>query len=498
MAQDSDKKDNTGSKKTHTAIKLAPQNPSERTSGGRPDPGPGDLAAQPSSMPVDVELPSPPTDSQLITKSIPGSIPDAVISELPEITETKQMTSGSKMLKSGSHKSGSNQATSSEAASGGGVSQMIAEDSAKKRPHSGSHKSGAASQAAISAMGSAHSGSHKSGAGSTQAPASGSLLTHSPHKSGSNTHIASSGGSHKSGSQVPSSSQGPVSEAPPSERAASGQSAATTSHLSGSGVQALKSGSHHSGSHKSGSQLVSEGPGTQKSGGVGTSSPMPSPSGVSSKEDSNHELSTFASTGSSRKGATKSGKSGSKKSNSQKSGTQRMSPGSTIPTIIMDNKKEPKSKTSSEDNSDLLKSMSPAGGHLTTSTVVGKDGKKKTKYHYHRRITVHTKGKTSPASVLSKVNKKEHDAGITISTIDQLDPAEIMKRAGLKPSPKTHWRVRLRETEKIHKDGKTTTQTKLAYRDSEGNKNVRTVNDNETYCAKCGEKTSDCKCSKKQ
>lgn len=122
----------------------------------------------------------------------------------------------------------------------------------------------------------------------------------------------------------------------------------------------------------------------------------------------------------------------------------------------------------------------------------GKKKKKVTKFRYHKRITVRTHGKTSPSTIMDKVNKKNQSEALTPSTLGDIDPQELMQRAGIKGNDKARWRVRLRQTKRLTKDGKTVTQTKVAYRDSEGNKRVKTVPG--TECKKCGKKIDDCKC----
>lgn len=130
---------------------------------------------------------------------------------------------------------------------------------------------------------------------------------------------------------------------------------------------------------------------------------------------------------------------------------------------------------------------SPKGGRPH-----GKGKKKVTKFRYHKRITVRTHGKTSPVDIMKKVSKKDHQAGITASTIEDMDPQELMRRAGIKGNNKTHWRVRLRQTKRLTKNGKTVTETKIAYRDSEGNKRIKTSDS--PFCKSCNKKLEDCKC----
>lgn len=163
----------------------------------------------------------------------------------------------------------------------------------------------------------------------------------------------------------------------------------------------------------------------------------------------------------------------------------------------------PKSSSAASPRSSSAASPKPSSAGLRTSDHEhghhhdkDKDGKKKvTRFRYHKRVTVRTTGKTSPTAIMSKVNQKDHKAGITPSTIEDMDPQELMKRAGIKGSQKTHWRVRLRQTKRVTKNGKTSTQTKVAYRDSEGNKRVRTSLS--PFCKDCGKKLEECKCETK-
>lgn len=118
--------------------------------------------------------------------------------------------------------------------------------------------------------------------------------------------------------------------------------------------------------------------------------------------------------------------------------------------------------------------------------------KKVTKFRYHKRITVRTKGNQNPTAIMEKVNMKDHNQPLTPSTIGEIDPQELMRRAGIKGTNKTHWRVRLRQTKRLTKNGKTVVQTKVAYRDSEGNKQVESVSG--PVCKRCEKKTEECIC----
>lgn len=136
-------------------------------------------------------------------------------------------------------------------------------------------------------------------------------------------------------------------------------------------------------------------------------------------------------------------------------------------------------------------------------------------FRYHKRVTVRTDGRTSPTAVMAKIKEDDHKAHITLSNIDQLDPAEIAKRAGLKPNSKAKWRIRLRQTRRVTRNGKTYSETKIAYRDSDGRKDpiVTEVVPEEPQatdqkqqqqqdspqigCNECGMPPGECKCVSK-
>lgn len=116
---------------------------------------------------------------------------------------------------------------------------------------------------------------------------------------------------------------------------------------------------------------------------------------------------------------------------------------------------------------------------------------KVTKFRYHRRVTVHTTGKVNPDGILEKVSPQN---------LEDMNPEELIKKTGIKPNSQTHWRIRLRQTKRLTKGGKTTSQTKVAYRDSDGNikkegGSVRHGSPNtERVCKRCEKKLVDCKC----
>lgn len=100
-----------------------------------------------------------------------------------------------------------------------------------------------------------------------------------------------------------------------------------------------------------------------------------------------------------------------------------------------------------------------------------------------------THGKTNPSAIMEKVNEKDHKAGITV---DKLDPEELMRRAGIDGKKGTHWRIRLRQTKRTTKNGKTITETRVAYRDSEGKSQIKTIEGE--MCKKCSKKIEECNC----
>lgn len=113
------------------------------------------------------------------------------------------------------------------------------------------------------------------------------------------------------------------------------------------------------------------------------------------------------------------------------------------------------------------------------------DNNKVTKFRYHRRVTVHTTGKVNPDGILDKV---------TPQNLEDLNPEELMKKTGIKANNQTHWRIRLRQTKRLTKGGKTTTQTKVAYRDSDGNIRKEGGSNSERFCKRCEKKLEECKC----
>lgn len=156
----------------------------------------------------------------------------------------------------------------------------------------------------------------------------------------------------------------------------------------------------------------------------------------------------------------------------------------------------PSTSNSPQQQQKLQPQSAAAATAATTSVDNAKKGvqnqkhKKVTRFRYHKRISVSTKGKQNPAAIMEQVNEKDAKAGISV---DKLNPQELMKKAGIDGKEGTHWRIRMRQTKRTKtKDGKTITQTKVAYRDSEGHNSIKTV-DGE-MCKKCNRKVDDCQC----
>lgn len=165
------------------------------------------------------------------------------------------------------------------------------------------------------------------------------------------------------------------------------------------------------------------------------------------------------------------------------------SPGAISPSPSEQEGESPRASSASSTGSHA---KSPRGSAKTSPAGKGSHDKKVTKFRYHRRVTVHTTGKVSPKGILEKV---------TPSTLEDMNPEELIKKAGIKPNNDTHWRIRLRQTKRLTKGGKTTTQTRVAYRDSEGNANSKREGPDSSAggsssgrCKKCGKKSEDCKC----
>lgn len=390
---------NDHTKPTSTGIKIAAKDASQRISGPA-DPGPGDVSAAPSEAPQLVDIPEPPTASQLVVKSTNAG-------------SSGNVASMNATTSHGGTGSADHGASASGTRTSGPKSIIMA---------SMKHSSNAASQMGPAA-------SNKSDVAAKESTSSRPLSNPSGHKS------HGSSGAPKSATR---DTGGP-------------KSATKEAGLGGPGLSAANAGptSEPGATH----DVDEEGEGEvdqPEEGGTGPSSPAVS---------------------------------------GLRPGSATSSPGATEPVPSSKHLSigKPSSAASSKHSSPT---SSPSSHHRTHKG--GHKKKKVTRFRYHKRVTVRTTGKTSPSTIMSKVNKKDHKVGITPSAIEDMDSQELMKRAGIKGSQQTHWRVRLRQTKRLTKDGKTTTQTKVAYRDSEGNKRIKTSST--PFCKTCGKKLEDCKC----
>lgn len=433
------------SKTPTTTIRIAAKEASQRAASGTADPGPGDLSAAPSVAPQLVEIPDPPTASQLVVKTSGNSLSGK--------TTTLQTIKGSK--------SGS---TSKDTQSGTTKKDILTITSTMG-PKSMSKQFG---------------------------PTSSKMSPVSSHMSGNPKYSTSS--KHTSTHHESSKTQKTVSDHTSLDGAESQKHSTTKTEPSGS---APKSSGAQGGPISGGQSTMK--PGEKTDGNVSTA--MQADSNVVHEEDEEGEgqvvqpddvstpsTSPKASTSASPVSAGSATASPKVSSENKSSSDINSAPASTgsAKASVKTGKKRDASKLSTG-RSTGTGIVSPARHGM------GKDGKKKvTKFRYHKRITVRTSGKTSPAKVMDKVNQKDHKLNITPSTIGEMDPQELMRRAGIKGTDKTHWRVRLRQTKRLTKDGKTVTQTKVAYRDSEGNKRVKTSTN--PFCKHCGEKLEKCKC----
>lgn len=388
---------NDQTKPSSTKIKIAAKDASQRASGAA-DPGPGDVSAAPSEAPQLVDIPEPPTASQLVVKSTNKS--------------TNAGSSGQKT---------STAATKSYGTAGGtdpGPSASGTRTSGPKSIIMASMKQSSAG----SQMGPA--ASNKSSPAARESTSSKPLSKPDEHKSTSGGPKSTSKGAGLTGPGLSAANAGPASEP----------------------------GATH--------DVDEEGEGEVE---------VPEEGGAAS-------LSTSPSTSPSSPAATAS-----------RPGSTMSSPGPVEASSKHLSAGRPSSATSPKTASPSKSPSSHHRGHRG-----GKHKKKVTRFRYHKRVTVRTTGKTSPSTIMSKVNKKDHKVGITPSAIEDMDSKELMRRAGIKGNQQTHWRVRLRQTKRLTKDGKTTTQTKVAYRDSEGNKRIKTSST--PFCKSCGKKLEDCKC----
>lgn len=439
---------NETSKTPTTTIRIAAKEASKRAASGMADPGPGDLSAAPSVAPQLVDIPDPPTPSQLVVKTS-GKTLSGKTATLQTIKEA-QSVGASK----GSHSSAAKKdiLTITSATAPKLLSKQSSGSSSKMSSMS-SHMSGNPKNSTLSK----HSTSHNE-SGKTQKTASEHVSLGGTESQKHSTLKTDSGSARReSGTAETGLMSGGKSTSKP-------DAPETTNPTVSTAMQADSNVVHDEDEEGEG-EVVNPEEG---------STPSPKTSDAASPVSAENQIKspTFkasASGGKSDSGIDSSPMSTGSAKASVKTGKKRMS------------------SKSSPGRSSGIGSLSP------TTFGKGKDGKKKvTKFRYHKRITVRTSGKTSPAKIMDKVNKKDNKVNITPSTIGEMDPQELMRRAGIKGNDKTHWRVRLRQTKRMTKDGKTVTQTKVAYRDSEGNKRVRTSTN--PFCKHCGEKLENCRC----
>lgn len=438
------------SKTPTTTIKLAAKEASLRNSaGGAADPGPGDPSAAPSEAPQLIDLPNPPTPSELVVKSVSSKKSATGHSGGPS-GSTGHKPSGGYQSAMGASKSKSK--LEGSVAGPAASNPSIGREPTSSKPLTGPTGGGSG----IGNDGPSVDGAKSTGGGSHH---SGSVAGSKPKST-----TGSMASSHKSGTGAkPSSASSPASAKSPSQ--AGGSSAPNTASTA---MQADSGAVHDEDEEGEGEVEQPETPGPASPAASGASGAATGPAGGlrgTSESSAGKAVSPQASTSASKKS----------------SGASSPAPSS------------PAASTSSMKSSGGKKSsLMPSGMESSSGAPLGKDGKKVTKFRYHKRITVRTSGKTSPSAIMDKVNQKDHKAGITPSTIEDMDPQELMRRAGIKGTNKTHWRVRLRQTKRLTKNGKTVTQTKVAYRDSEGNKRVKTSSS--PFCKTCGKKLEECKC----
>lgn len=424
--------------KTPATIKIAAKDASKRgASGTRADPGPGDPSAMPSEMPEPVSIPAPPSPSELVIKS-GKSMNSRVIKTIndPVSLPKSRGSSASTALKSvRSQKTLSGGAPKNAELDEGGQSGSKSHQSTKSAH--GSRSGGQSGPAGSEGTANAHAaeGSEGPREDNVSQPSSGSRGGLASQKSGSSPGRSGGSSAKTGGTSVKSAGASAKSAAP------------------ASASKEMQADSQAGGQEQ---DLVEEGE-TE----IEHPSPSPSPSDASSGK----ATSSPASGGIDSAPASSGG--GTSKASSKTSGH--------------------KTKPSETDSVGSAASKKHHHHHHGK-----KHGKKMSKFRYHKRVTVRTHGKTSPSEVMDKVNKKDHQAGITPSSIGEMDTDELMKRAGIKGGKKAHWRVRLRQTKRTTKDGKTVTQTKVAYRDSEGNKRIKTSDT--PFCDKCGKRLEDCTC----
>lgn len=410
---------------TSTNIKIAAKDASQRASGAA-DPGPGDISAAPSEAPQLVDIPEPPTASQLVVKS-----------------------------------------TSKHSTQHG--SSRTANTSLGNSGHSGRAHTGSVHTGSFH-TGSAHSvGAGASGSQSHSGPKS-VIMASLKHSAVGNSQMAS-----QMGPAASNQTEGAPKE-PTSSKNLSGPSGPKSTGSSNGG---LKSTSSANAGPKSASSQASAGVSTGPGLSAAAAGPSSEPGAVHDVDEEGEGEVTQPEDGT----ASPSSPVGGLRGSSAISGPSA----APLPDAASGVSGKSSAVSSPKQSSPTISTSSDHKPHRN-----GKNKKKITRFRYHKRVTVRTTGKTSPSTIMSKVNKKDHKAGITPSTIEDMDPQELMKRAGIKGSQQAHWRIRLRQTKRLTKNGQTTTQTKVAYRDSEGNKRVKTSSS--PFCKNCGKKLEECKC----
>jgi len=443
--------------KTPTTIKIAAKDVSQRNSGGGADPGPGDPSAAPSVAPQLVDIPDPPTPSQLIVRSVKDT---STLATINETNAPKSMSTGSQ---SGGKQPGSKSASmqgSKALPMASNLSGGAAREPTSSKPLTGPSGANAESNAA---------GSH-----GAAGPKSVSGLPKTGADGGSGG--SQGGGQANAGSGAPKSSAG---------SAGMGGAPKSTTGSTGGGM---------SGGPKSGTPKSSTSMGAQPGRGAEANSAPTQTASTAMQADSGAVHDEDEVGEGELEHADDASQSPSASPMSVKAHPANEPASSKPASIEAKDESQASVSPASSGKSGKGEKSAPSMSNSDVSRGSKSDKKKKkiTKFRYHKRITVRTSGKTSPAAIMEKVNKKDHKVGITPSTIEDMDPQELMRRAGIKGNKQTHWRVRLRQTKRLTKNGKTTTQTKVAYRDSEGNKRIKTSTS--PYCKSCGKKLEECKC----
>lgn len=492
--------------KTPTAIKIAAKEASQRNSGSGADPGPGDPSAAPSVAPQLVDIPPAPTASELVVKSVSQapagtsrgghSLSSAVgAAKSSAITTLYEGRSGSRasgpksiiMASLSGKKSGASIQGSQMGPAASNPSIAAAREPTSSRPLTGPSD-------ALSKVGSVQRSRSPSGAGA-------SVQKSSPNRSSTGGGL-STGSVSGAASSSPASSSRNKSSANKSSAAGAEASSTSKSSTSRASVAAGERSNSAVSSLKSTANKSAASPGEKPSSTA--SSAMQADSGAIHDEDEEGEGELEIPEGESSPVAASSSpkSSGSRSSQQVQKSLSAKSGGSNMdmsPASSAGGKGKMSTRTGGSVGKPASLVVSPSASQAEksksspASADPSKSNKNVTKFRYHKRIVVRTSGKTSPSTIMSKVNKKNHQQSITPSTIDDIDPQELLKRAGIKnPTNQTHWRVRLRQTKRTTKNGQTTTQTKVAYRDSEGNKHVRTSSN--PFCKNCNKKLEECKC----